>query len=163
MHPSVLNFVGAVVVEHDLADKSVLEAGSYNVNGSARDYFTSPYHGIDIRPGPGVDEVLAAKDAGAHYPDCYDVVVCTEMLEHDETPWLSLASLLHATCRGGYLILTARGYDERGCFQLHDFPSDLWRFSVEGMRVLLTHTGWLPKRVERDPEYPGVFALAERP
>lgn len=163
MHPSVLNFVGAVVAEHDLAAKSVLEVGALDVNGSARGYFTGPYLATDMRAGPGVDEVIASWDLSGRYPDAFEVVVCTEMLEHDEAPWLSLASMLYATKPGGWLILTARGYDERGCFQLHDHPHDMWRFSVDGMTALLRRTGWKPLQVERDSEHPGVLALATRP
>ena len=37
---------------------SVLECGSYNVNGSVRDLFAvREYIGLDWRPGPGVDVV----------------------------------------------------------------------------------------------------------
>jgi SAM-dependent methyltransferase len=163
MHPSVMNFVGAVVAEYDLAARSVLEVGSFDVNGSVRPYFTGPYLGTDMQPGPGVDEVMLAAEAEVRYPDGFDVCVCTEMLEHDEAPWGSLASMRAAVVRGGFLILTARGYDERGCFPLHGFPLDLWRFSVQGMRCLLDRTGWKPQLVEKDPEHPGVFAVARRP
>lgn len=163
MHPSVQNFVGAVVAEHQLAERSVLEVGSLDVNGSVRSYFTGAYHGIDMREGPGVDQVLLASEVWVHYPLSYDVVLSTEVLEHDPEPWLSLASMMHATKPEGRLILTARGFDERGAFPVHGFPQDHFRYSVTGMTCLLERTGWTQVEVEKDPEFPGVFATALRP
>lgn len=159
-----MNFVGAVVAEHQLAERSVLEVGSLDVNGSVRPYFTGAYLGTDMRAGPGVDEVIPSWEVGDRYADCrFGVVVCTEMLEHDEAPWVSVASMLHATQPGGRLILTARGYDQRGCFVVHDHPGDYWRFSVGGMHCLLERIGWTQVEVEQDPEFPGVLATALRP
>jgi SAM-dependent methyltransferase len=163
MHPSVMAFVAEQVAENGWSDLEVLEVGSFDVNGTVRDLFTGSYHGVDMREGPGVDEVLLASEVGEKYPCRFEVVVSTEVCEHDPLPWVSLASMLKACRPGGHLILTARGYDERGCFPLHDHPQDLWRFSCDGMRALLNHTGWTEDRVEPDPEAPGVFAVAHRP
>jgi hypothetical protein len=60
----------------------VLEIGSLDVNGSVRPLFPTAkqYHGIDIAPGPGVDEVADAADW--HASTLFDVVVSTEVLEH---------------------------------------------------------------------------------
>lgn len=169
MHESVMTFVAGIVEDYDLAERSVLEVGSLDVNGSTRSLFHGPYVGIDMQPGVGVDYVVNAHDLPRGFPGprplaapvtCFDVIVCAEMLEHDDAPWLSLAGMRHSIQSDGFLIVTARGYDDRGCFPLHSYPHDLWRYSVEGMRALLVHTGWSPVRVERDHEAPGVLALA---
>jgi SAM-dependent methyltransferase len=169
VHPSVLRFVQGQAQLHDLASRSVLEVGSFNVNGSVRRFFTGPYVGIDMQAGPGVDIVMNAHELNTLRVDTldghvinstFDVIVCTEMLEHDDAPWLSLREMA-AVCRDdGYLLLTCRGYDWRGCFPVHGYPMDLWRFSCDGVRALLQQTGWRPVFVEPDPEAPGVFAVA---
>lgn len=158
MHGSVLTWVRRKVREHGLAGRTV-EVGSYDVNGSVRSLFPDAYVGVDMRPGPGVD-VVALGSALPFVDGWARVVVSTEMLEHDPTPWLSVAEMARVLDAGGHLLLTGRGYDERGCFPLHDYPQDLYRFSVGGVDALLRWAGLRPLEVSADPEAPGVFALA---
>jgi hypothetical protein len=156
-------FLGDAVSRYGLSCRSILEAGSLNVNGSPRGLFAGAYHGIDLQAGKGVDEVLPASEAGAKYPGRFQVILSTEMLEHDPEPWLSLASLSQCVPPRGLLLLTARGFDQRGSFPVHGYPLDCWRFSCDGMRELLKRTGWEPQSVLPDPDCPGVFAVATRP
>lgn len=161
MHESVMNFVRRSVERHDVGNASpVLEVGGYDVNGSVRQFFSGGYVSIDMRDGPGVDVVMNAHELGKHYDGIFEVVVCTEMLEHDDDPFLSLANMWTALKPGGLLILTCRGYDERGCFPVHDYPDDLWRFSVQGIERMLS--AWHVIGIGPDPEAPGVFAEARR-
>lgn len=158
MHASVMEFVARAVERYNLAEQSVLDVGSFDVNGSPRHLFERLYVGIDMRSGPGVDHVVDAHDLSRFRH--FDVIVCTEVLEHDDAPWVSLREM-HSACRhGGLLILTARGYDERGCFGVHGYPGDHWRFSLTGVESLLDYTGWTVLELEKDPEAPGVFAVA---
>lgn len=63
---------------------AVLEIGSYNVSGTARDYFQKAkrYVGVDICAGPGVDVVSAAKNTS--FPDTlFDTLVYLSVFEHD--------------------------------------------------------------------------------
>ena len=106
---------------------SVLECGSYNVNGSVRDLFTArEYVGLDWRPGPGVDVVSLVHE---YQPGrMFDTVISTEMLEHDPH-WqrASIAGVLIELVKGrtpfglgGTLIITCaapgRGEHEFGLF-----------------------------------------------
>lgn len=166
MHPSVMNFVWECVEDRHLSHRSTLEVGSLNVNGTVRDLFSGPYHGVDMRPGSGVDQVLNAHDLDM-LSRTFEVVVSTEMLEHDSAPWLSIHQMARVCEPGGFLILTCRGYGLRSdgstaCFPVHDYPADLWRFSVDGLRSLLVDCLWNPLRIEFDPDpaSPGVLALA---
>lgn len=162
MHASVMWYVGKMIEYLDIKNDSVLEVGSYDVNGSVRGLFAGEFVGSDMRAGPGVDVVAPAADLP--FDDKrFDVVVSTEMLEHDTLPWLSIAEMVRVVRPGGVLILTARGYDERGCFPVHDFPADHWRFSVGGMVAMLEHLGLQGVDARADPEAPGVFACAKRP
>jgi SAM-dependent methyltransferase len=162
MHPSVMAFASEAVDHYALRDLTVLEVGSYNVNGTVRDLFAGPYLGVDMRPGPGVDEVCNSR-ALRTLGRTFDVVVSTEMLEHDPLPWVSIRQMADVLHPGGILLLTARGYDERGCFPVHDYPDDLWRFSVEGIVHLLTGCGFDVLEAFSDPEEPGVFAVGRKP
>ncbi len=87
---------------------------------------------IAARPGVQVDIV-----ADAHHlpmiPDAsYDVVLCTEVLEHLHTPHKAIAEFRRILTPGGRLILTTRFI-----FPLHDVPGDYYRFTKYGLRHLL--------------------------
>ena len=161
MHTSVMSYVERWVDELGIAEHSTLEVGSYDVNGSTRQFFSGAYVGVDMREGPGVDKVAVASDLP--FADCaFDVVVSTEMLEHDTRPWRSVAEMARVLSVGGYLILTARGYDQRGCFPIHDYPDDNWRFSVNAARELLLDAGLEVIDCEPDPQDPGFVSVARK-
>jgi 2-polyprenyl-3-methyl-5-hydroxy-6-metoxy-1,4-benzoquinol methylase len=83
----------------------VLEFGSYNVNGTARDAVPGArVHGVDIRGGNGVDEVAdaATYDGDEHY----DLVLCAEALEHMRDPAAVIEAARRSLKPGGLLIAT---------------------------------------------------------
>ena len=157
MHPSVMKWVEEKIVQHGLSDEAVLEVGSLNVNGSVRPLFTSSaYIGVDMREGPDVDFVMNAHDL--RFPDrSASVVISCEMLEHDDLPWVSMQEM--ARVSSGWVILTARGYDSRGCFPLHSYPDDLYRYSVGGITAMMKWAGIKPLEVIEDYTDPGFFAI----
>jgi hypothetical protein len=167
MHGSVMGWLAERATLLPRLDQArVLEVGSYDENGSAREIFEGrclEYWGIDARDGRGVDEVSAAA-AITNSDGYYDLVICTEMLEHDPTPWLSLPEMARVLASGGSLLMTARGFDEyQGCYGRHDCPKDYWRFNVQSFEVLIEWAGLRSVQVIPDPEVPGVFGHAVKP
>ena len=169
MHPSVWAYVDEM--RPDPADLKVLEVGSYadcppgaSGDGTVRPLFDgcAEYVGVDIRPGPNVDRVVGG--LGPYpWPDrTFDVVVSTEMLEHDLSPWWSMWEMRRVLKRGGLLILTCRGFDDRGCYPVHG-TVDRWRFSVDGLTALVEMVGLTVKEARTDPDAPGVFVTAVKP
>ena len=155
-----MRWVEGQVVAHGLAAVRTLEIGSHNVNGSVRDFFHGEYVGIDIHGGPGVDIPMSSHDLSEHdFVKPFECIVCTEMLEHDTLPWWTLTCARRVTVPGGVLLLTCRGFDSRGSFPLHEYPRDVYRFTVVGIEAMLHATGWHPHVVLADPEAPGVFAV----
>ncbi len=84
MHREALDWLTRRLLS--LQPRRVLELGSRDVNGSPRERVqrhVERWHGIDLAPGPGVDEVADAADyARERAPFVPDVVVCAEVLEH---------------------------------------------------------------------------------
>jgi len=156
MHISVMKFVQKVVSKIDLEGKSVLEVGSYNVNGSVGPLFAGAreYYGVDSRPGPGVDFVMSAHDL-KYLENTFDIVISTEMLEHDPAFWLSMREMGRVLKTGGHLIITARGNG----FPLHEHPGDYWRFMPESFRLLFDLAGCNVELIKEDPQMPGVFGV----
>jgi SAM-dependent methyltransferase len=168
MHASVLDWLAGRRSEFgDLSAWDVLEVGSFNENGSPRHLFPDvhTYLGIDSRPGRGVDEVAFAH--ALPLPDrSVDLVICTEMLEHDPSPWLSVVEMARVLVPGGQLLLTARGFDAYTGYPEHPCPNDYWRFNEASFNVLLRYVAKLHIiEIVPDvgPEAPGVFGHACKP
>lgn len=187
MHPTVLEFTERVVKERGLnsPNNDVLIVGSLDVNGSVRPYFdkTNSVVGIDLFEGPGVDHVIDAhrlldypsleKLFGIPYPETYthhfDVIVCTEMLEHDDEFWTTLSNIATLLKTGGHFILTARGA-RRGVegkqhgesMWEHAYPDDYYRFMPNVVPKLLRLAGCETIEDLQDPYYPGFLALGRR-
>lgn len=164
MHPSAMDYVAKQVVDLSITDNRVLEVGSYDENGSVRPLFGGDYVGVDVREGPGVDTVVNGRDLPG-LASSIDVVVSTETLEHDLHPWRTAAEIARVLRPGGYLILTARGFDEHGSYPLHGPPvhGDYWRFTVDGLTALVGDVGLDVLDARPDPTDTGVFLTARKP
>ncbi len=87
---------------------NVLDVGSLDINGNNRYLFNDcSIIGIDLRKGKNVDVVTKVHQYVSYKK--FDIVICTEMLEHDEHWQLSLKKMLELLCKGGLLLLTAAG------------------------------------------------------
>ena len=161
MHQSVIDWVSGITRSHNFAGKGVLEVGSLDVNGSVRPLFAGAgcYTGIDFRVGPGVDALMNAHNLGFG-DESFDVVISTEMLEHDDEFWLSMVEMGRVLKRQGLLIITARGNG----FMPHDYPADFWRFMPVSFHKLLSLAGCEALEIAEDwhPGHPGVFGFGKK-
>jgi SAM-dependent methyltransferase len=158
-------FACSALTAADVTGKRVVEAGSYDVNGSVRPHAEAlgpaSYTGTDMRPGPGVDLVCLAEDLPAQFgEDAADAVISTEMLEHAADWQGAVRGMITVLAPGGVLVLTARGPG----FPLHGFPDDHWRFTTGAMDVIIKGAGLDIERLEADlPTDPGVLVKARKP
>src|SRR5436190_18162818 len=108
MHQEALEYV-AWARDQIPTPTRVLELGSYNVNGSVRTLWPANvgWHGVDVRPGPGVDEVADARDYDGDAS--YDLVICTETMEHAPKAGRILKSVYRSLSPRGFLIATMAG------------------------------------------------------
>lgn len=99
-----------------IARADLLEIGSFDVNGSIRSALAArSYLGIDLVEGPGVDRV-ARVEALVGEGSRFDIVVCCEVLEHDQNWDETLISAFSALRPGGLLLVTcaSTGRPEHG-------------------------------------------------
>jgi SAM-dependent methyltransferase len=115
----------------------VLEIGSYQVEGqdsmaNLRPLFPdTPYCGVDVRHGPGVDCVADIQNLPQ--PDAsVGTVLAMNTLEHVPRFWLGMAEIQRVLRSDGVLLVSCPFY-----FHIHSFPSDYWRFTPEALALLL--------------------------
>jgi SAM-dependent methyltransferase len=159
-HTSVIDWAATALTAEHITDADVLEVGSYDINGTVRAGIEalSPasYLGADIAAGPGVDLVASATELPDLFPDGFDLVVTTEMLEHVEDWRATMVALAQLVKPGGTLALSTRSPG-------FPYPVDNWRYPVATMHEILTALGLHVNVCIPDPEVPGVFAIAQKP
>jgi len=83
----------------------VIELGSFNINGTVRDYFKGcDYTGVDWKPGPCVDVVSLIHNLSTEIK--YDTIISASMLEHDPWPEKSMAKMVDLMKPDGVLLLS---------------------------------------------------------
>lgn len=146
----------------EVQDKSIIEVGSCDVNGSLRRLLESwhprEYIGVDISPGRGVDEICDVDNIVDRFGKSrFDIVVATEVIEHVKD-WRSALSNLKGVCKpGGTVLVTTRSIG----FPHHAYPHDFWRYDSPDMRVLFSDCTILV--LEDDAHAPGVMVKATKP
>ncbi len=115
----------------------ILEIGSYQVPGqeeiaNLRGLFPGkPYVGVDVRPGPGVDQV-ADVEALPYSDRSMGTVIAMNTFEHVPRFWRGFEEVYRVLRPDGALFISCPFY-----FHIHNYPSDYWRFTPEAIELLL--------------------------
>ena len=141
MHQSSLEHIQNLVRQHldRHASLTVMDIGSYDVNGSYKQFFDAPgwaYTGVDLAAGPNVDVVLSSPYRLPFQSHSVDVIVSGQAFEHIEFFWLTWLEMTRILKPGGLIFLVApsRGPE-------HRYPQDCWRFYPDGYRALASFGG----------------------
>jgi SAM-dependent methyltransferase len=145
-----------------VAGRRVLEVGARDVNGTARSFVErhdpAEYVGVDIAEGPGVDELCDIGDLVDRFgAGRFDLILCTEVLEHVRDWRRALSNLKHVLATGGTLLVTTRSIG----FHYHGYPFDFWRIEPEDIEAMTADMSL--EVLERDASSPGVFFVATKP
>jgi SAM-dependent methyltransferase len=92
----------------------------------------SEYVGVDVVENPAAElrgsvEALPVEDAS------FDVVLCTQVLEHCDDPAQAVRELRRVTAPGGRVLASTHGVQV-----YHPSPEDYWRWTHAGLRRLFT-------------------------
>ena len=98
----------------------------------------------DIRRGIGV-QIIGDTQALGISDATFDVVLCTEVLEHLPEPQQAVDEMFRVLKPGGQLLLTTRFL-----FPIHDAPHDYFRYTKYGLRHLLRRFEILELHEETD-------------
>lgn len=97
----------------------------------------SDYDGNDVEPGPRITYVSGAESLPI--PDAqYDLVLCTQVLEHVRHPQRALSEMTRVLVPGGHLFLTTVGV-----YPFHPHPGDYWRWTQQGFEAMFEDTDGL--------------------
>ncbi len=101
------------------------------------------YVGVDVVENPAAEllgpvEELPVDDAS------FDVVLCTQVLEHCDDPAQAVRELARVTRPGGRVLASTHGVQV-----YHPSPADYWRWTHEGLhRLFATSASWASLDVE---------------
>ena len=103
----------------------------------------SEYVGVDVVENPIADLVGAVE----HLPvddASFDVVLCTQVLEHSDDPAQAVRELRRVTRPGGRVLASTHGVQ-----WYHPSPTDHWRWTHTGLRLLFERNGgWSSLSIE---------------
>lgn len=125
---------------HSQLDGPVLEVGSrdYGSTQNLRPLFLGKgeYIGVDLAAGPGVDLVLDLTSDFALIDQVlagkrFGTILCLSVLEHCAQPFRMAENLTRLLVPGGAICISAPF-----AWKYHDYPSDYWRFTHEGIKLL---------------------------
>jgi SAM-dependent methyltransferase len=89
------------------------------------------YDIMDVVPRAEVTIVADLQDC-SHVPDnTFDVIVCTQVLEHIANPFKAASELHRILKPNGHLLLTVPA-----AYPYHADPNDYWRFSRDSLQLL---------------------------
>jgi ubiquinone/menaquinone biosynthesis C-methylase UbiE len=112
---------------------SILEIGSYNVNGTLKDFqpVGSKWVGADIENGPGVDLVIDDTSTLPFEDSSFDYVVASSAFEHDPTFWSTFSEMVRVLKNGGSIYINAPSNG-----MIHRYPIDVYRFYPDAGKAL---------------------------
>src|SRR5471032_2619517 len=103
----------------------------------------SEYVGVDVVENPAAD-LLGSVEALPVDDGTFDVVLCTQVLEHSDDPAQAVRELRRVTAPGGRVLASTHGVQV-----YHPSPVDYWRWTHEGLRRLFEQNAdWASLRVE---------------
>ena len=103
----------------------------------------SEYVGVDVVENP-VAELRGSVESLPVEDGSFDLVLCTQVLEHCDDPAQAVRELRRVTAPGGRVLASTHGVQ-----WYHPSPVDYWRWTHEGLRRLFaTNADWSELEVE---------------
>lgn len=117
-HYNQLAFIEIIAefIKEDLEGGSLIEMGSYDVNGDIRNIFNDVKHtGVDLCDGPGVDLVMSGHEVSLA-DDLFELAISCESFEHNPMWKETFHNMLRMTKPGGWVVFTcaSKGRPEHG-------------------------------------------------
>jgi hypothetical protein len=132
----VYDLLERLAAANDLPEP-IVEFGALRVENQAhlppiRSLFPGrAFSGADMSAGLGVDQRQDLHQLGIR-TDSVGTALLIDTIEHVKNPKLALDEIRRCMAADGVLLLTSHFF-----FPIHQFPSDYWRFTAQGISALL--------------------------
>ncbi len=97
--------------------------------------YADSYVGVDVVENPAAELLGGVEDLPVDDAS-FDVVLCTQVLEHCDDPARAVAELRRVTAPGGRVLASTHGVQV-----YHPSPHDYWRWTHEGLHRLFAENG----------------------
>jgi len=120
--------------KYDRVGALVLDIAPQVWQGAKEFYKLSLVETLDIDENSGADYIadITKDNSSIIQSNRYDVVICTEVLEHTLDPFGAVKEIYRILKPGGILVMTTPLN-----FRIHNPLPDCWRFTEHGLRQLL--------------------------
>lgn len=135
MHDNSMVIMEKFVKDYDVKKSSVVDIGSYDINGNYRGLFKGKYIGVDIVAGPNVD-VIMDSDEWKKLKDV-DVAISGQTIEHIVDRASLLSSIFDILKPNGLLCIIAPSAGDP-----HYYPIFTGNVSKDEMEGLVTGAGF---------------------
>jgi SAM-dependent methyltransferase len=133
LRENIKNFIKGLSDQYDSEDMLVLDVAP-EIHMGAKEFFKkSTIKTLDIDPESGADYImdLCVNNEGIVENEKFDLIICTEVLEHVNNPF-SVVNELRRMLKSGGVIAVSTPFN----FRIHGPLPDNWRFTIHGLKVL---------------------------
>jgi SAM-dependent methyltransferase len=133
MRKNIADFMTESAEKYDRAGARLLDIAPHDHEGAAAYFHKARIDTLDINPESGTTYIadLTKNNRETIKTGTYDIMVCTEVLEHTLNPFAAVKEIKRLL-RGGGVCLVSTPF----MFRIHGPLPDCWRFSVHGLREL---------------------------
>jgi SAM-dependent methyltransferase len=130
---SVSSFLEEMALKFDKEGTLVLDIAPQVHEGAKAHFKRAKVETLDIDPNSGATYIAdITKHNEFLLNETFDIIVCTEVLEHTLNPFGAVKEIYRLLKRSGTLLLTVPFN-----FRIHGPLPDCWRFTEYGLRELL--------------------------
>lgn len=133
---NVSNFIKHLSSSFDSKDILLLDVAPETHLGAKEHFKNATIKTLDIDPNSGADYIadLCEKNVNIIPDNTFDIVICTEVLEHTNNPF-NVVNELERIVKPGGLVCVSTPFN----FRIHGPLPDNWRFTVHGLKVLFSN------------------------
>lgn len=133
LRDNIINFMSESAARFDSEDKLLLDIAPQDHDGANPYFKKAKVETLDIDPTAGATYTadLCKTNTDIIPSEHFDIVVCTEVIEHTLNPFKSVAEISRVLKKGGVGLISVPFN-----FRIHGPLPDCWRISEHGLRAL---------------------------